>query len=670
MSTEAPAGSLIDAPWSSDPEDPAFGEPFVDVDEWRDAPVRHRYVHGGFRDGDTRFSMYLPEPGRYEGRFFQHVTPVPQSEHLAPLVQGEESPILFAVESGGCFLETNGGGPRAASPFSGLDPSIGAYRANAAAARLARQIAARVYGEHRAFGYLYGGSGGGFRTIGAAENTDGVWDGFVPYVIGSPMAMPNVFTVRMHAQRVLRDRLADIVDAYDVGGDPAELELTEEQRAAFDEVTAMGFPPRSWFGWKTMGMHGFSALYPGVMAADPSYATDFWTADGYLGADPEAEIHRDRVVHETTVVEVVQGEADRLRSAGGVDDAFRSLGEDAPIRGARLADAPDGWILGAELRVRSGAASGGVLRVSAVEDDLALFEDGQDADLLALLRPGDEVVLDNSSFLAMQTYHRHQVPPSGYPVWDRFRAEDGAPLLPQRPLLLGPRITAAASGTVPTGRIRGRMIVVASLLDREAFPWQADWYRQQVAEQLGDEAERRFRLWYMDNALHGDDRGTQEPDTRSVSYVGALQAALRQVAAWVERGVEPAPSTAYSVVDGQVAVAPDDPERGGVQPLVSVTVDGDVSTVTSVDTPVAVRIAATAVQGAIVQVATDLVGSGAFEDPFDVAPDREVVVERICRFSAPGTYFISAQATAQVDGDPEIPVARVHNLARARVTVV
>ena len=57
--------------------DPMFTEPFVDVDEWRDEPVRHRYVHGGFGGTDCRFSAYLPEEVRYQGRFFQPLSPVP-----------------------------------------------------------------------------------------------------------------------------------------------------------------------------------------------------------------------------------------------------------------------------------------------------------------------------------------------------------------------------------------------------------------------------------------------------------------------------------------------------------------------------------------------------------------------------------------------------------------
>ena len=118
-------------------DDPFFAAPFVDVDEWRDEPVRHRYVHGGFGGTETRFSIYLPPPDRYDGRFFQHITPVPDSENLAQVATGEEDKIGFSIASGGYFLETNGGGATA-TPGSDVDPTIGAYRANAAAAQYSR----------------------------------------------------------------------------------------------------------------------------------------------------------------------------------------------------------------------------------------------------------------------------------------------------------------------------------------------------------------------------------------------------------------------------------------------------------------------------------------------------------------------------------------------------
>jgi len=41
--------------------DPKLKEPYIDVDEWRDKPVRHRYVHGGFKGTTARFAFYFAE---------------------------------------------------------------------------------------------------------------------------------------------------------------------------------------------------------------------------------------------------------------------------------------------------------------------------------------------------------------------------------------------------------------------------------------------------------------------------------------------------------------------------------------------------------------------------------------------------------------------------------
>ena len=321
--------------------DPLFGRPYVDADEWREAPVRHRHVHGGFADTDTRFSVYFPPADRYEGRFFQHITPVPDSEHLAQEATGEQDRIGFAISSGGYFLETNGGGA-SGQPGSDVDPTIAAYRANAASAEYARVLAARMYGEHRPYGYAYGGSGGGYRTIGSAENTAGVWDGFVPYVIGSPMAIPNMFTVRMHAQRILRDRFDQIVDAVEPGGSGDMFEgLNEEEHAALSEVTRMGFPPRAWFGHRTMGMHAFPVLYRGLVAADPGYFEDFWAEPGYLGYEAPPSLRHDRVREDFNILATVapaegtaaQGGAGGHpgQARGGVDTAWRGSPDPLPV---------------------------------------------------------------------------------------------------------------------------------------------------------------------------------------------------------------------------------------------------------------------------------------------------------------------------------------------------
>lgn len=669
-SSPVPERPLTDHIWQADAIDTVFSAPYVDIDEWRDAPVRHRYVHGGFQDNDTRFSLYLPPAEQFGGRFFQHVTPVPQSENLAQADLSDINPVPFTIASGGYYVETNGGGQSAGDPTSGVDPSIGAYRANAAVARLSRDIAGRVFGPQRVYGYLYGGSGGGYRTIGASENTHDVWDGFVPYVIGSPMAIPNVFSVRMHAQRVLRDKFPAIVDAYDVGGDPTSLDLTEHELDALTEVTRMGFPTRSWFGWETMGMHAFSAVYPGVIMADPSYVDDFWSAEGYLGADHSSSVHDDRIRLTTTITKVITDVSGQdTHVSGGVDESYKSAAaRRSTVTGVRLSHAPTGWAQGAELSIRSGSAAGATFRLSAVDGDHAVFEPGQDVGAIAV---GDEVLIDNSSFLAAQTYHRHQVPPEGYPVWDQFRTDDGQALFPQRSMLLGPMFASHASGTVPTGAISGKMIVVASLLDREAFPWQADWYRGQVAAFLGGSVDDSFRLWYTDNALHSDEGGVQEHETQSISYAGALETALRQLSDWVERGVEPAASTSYDVVDGQVLVSTTNPGRGGVQPVVTLTANGTAHATVRAGEPVEVRIVAhaTTPAGVIVEVATDYCGSGRLGTAVDGDAATSIDRAETCVFDTPGTYFIAARVTAQTRGAASEPHERVYNIARARVTV-
>jgi len=659
--------------------DPDFAEPYIDVDEWRSEPIPRRYVHGGFRGTDTRFSMHLPPAERYGGRFFQYIAPVPDSEHFSERGTGEEDKVSFAVESGAIFLETNGGGPAAANPFSGLDPSIGAYRANAASARFARVVAQEMYGDHRVYGYAFGGSGGGFRTIGGAENTVGVWDGFVPYVIGSPMAIPNCFTVRMHALRVLRDRFDDIVDAMDPGGSGNPYaELSEEEAAALREATRMGFPPRSWFAHRTMGMHALAVLYPGVQMMDPGYFEDFWTVPGYLGADGSPSLDRDRVQHETRVASLLgasglaaAGIANVTHpgtSTGAADDAWRGSGPDGATLAVQLETEPARNPHACELLVESGGAAGARLVVIEVIDDIAVLGPA-DPSVVSRLRPGDAVTVDNSGFLAMQTYHRHQVPGPEYPVWDQFRDEGGAPLFPQRPMLVGPMFAAGAAGTVQTGRFEGRMIVVECLLDREAYPWQADWYRARVREHLGNAADDHFRLWMVDNALHGDFEEQEHP-ARTVSYLGVLHQALRDVAAWVEEGVEPPETSVYEVVDGQI-VLPDSAEgRRGVQPVVALTVDGGPRADARPGEAVTLQVRAqTPGAGRIVSVEWDLHGTGDFTSSPSVPEGATAFDEIVCSFDAPGTYFPAVRVTAHRDGDSSSPFARIRNLDRVRVSV-
>lgn len=63
-----------------------------------------------------------------------------------------------------------------------------------------------------------------------------------------------------------------------------------------------------------------------------------------------------------------------------------------------------------------------------------------------------------------------------------------------------------------TGKVNRKVILVASLWDREALPWEADWYRRRV-EQFGGK-HGRVRLYYADHALHGDQADSLEDPSR------------------------------------------------------------------------------------------------------------------------------------------------------------
>ena len=675
-------------PPASDAADVMFAQPYIDKDEWRDAPVRHRYVHGGFTGTDTRFSYYLPEKAAYQGRFFQYITPVPDSENLSQNGQtGEEDKIAFAVASGAIFVETNGGGSNnTGGPAFRSDPTIGAWRANAAAARYVKQVAGQMYGPHRTWGYAFGGSGGAFRTIGSIENTRGVWDGVVPYVVGSPMAAPNVFAVRMHAMRVLWDKFPQIVDAVDPGGsgDPYA-GLTAEQADALREVTRMGFPTPSWFGYKTMGVHGFTALYPGMVMADPSYFTDFWNKPGYLGANPPESLRKARLQFPSQVKAVLDADAAAAAgiatgriagtARGTADLAWQAVGGTGSSRPVAIrleGTPPEVGFMGGDLVIRSGAAAGKRIALRAISGDTVLIGVA-DLKALAQLKPGDAVEVDNSNFLAAQTYHRHQVPEGkDYPVWDQFRGPDGKPLYPQRAIQLGPLFAKGASGALQSGRFEGKMIVLSSLWDREAFPWQADWYARKVRENLGPKTDANFRLWYSDHALHGDATRQEDP-TRTVSYLGVLQQALRDVAAWAEHGVAPPATTSYRVVDGQVLVPPTAQSRKGIQPVVTLKANGGERAEVRVGEPV--RLAGTIEvppgAGYVVAAQWDFDGKGEFPLSARLGKGKRarVSVATSTSFDQPGTYFAALRGVSQRQGDAATPFARIQNLGRVRIVV-
>jgi hypothetical protein len=662
--------------------DPVFTDPFVDVDEWRDEPVRHRYVHGGFHDTDCRFSMYLPEAVRYQGRFFHPVSPVPGSEHGA--TEGAFTGYLeFAVASGGFLVESNLGRFRRA--LRGEDSTIAGYRASAAVATYARVVAAEMYGEHRAYGYTFGGSGGARRVLAAVEMAPDVWDGAVPYIHGTMQSLPSMYSAQAHAFRILRDKFTQITDALEPGGgtDPYA-GLNEEERAALGEVTRMGFPLGAWFDAERVRLQYttvWAGLFDHFMAWDPGYFDDFWTVPGYLGASPTQSLLDAKVQHTTRIARpVLPPEAHDLGLP--IPMALRGLHiDDVPVAYV-LEETPTADLTGAMLRFTTGGAADHHVWISGRRGDHLSTGIGQEElEHLRRVAVGDEVLVDNTPYLAWQTYHRHQVPPADeYSEWDQFRA-GGRPVFPQRPQVLGERFERNNGAGQKHGRFGGKMIVVQSLFDEIAYPGQADWYRRKVASALGDRIDDRYRVWFTDHAMHQDPAVMPRVDitparsTHIVNYRGVLEQALRDVAAWVERGVAPPPSTNYEVCDGQVFLPSTAAERRGIQPVVHLTANGGVRADVAVGEPVlfSALVEVPPGGGTVVAAEWDFEGNGDFPEVEPLTNEdvsyTSLTLTREHRFASPGTYFPALRATSQRLGQSDSPFGRVMNLGRVRVVV-
>ena len=157
------------------------------------------------------------------------------------------------------------------------------------------------------------------------------------------------------------------------------------------------------------------------------------------------------------------------QARGTADAAWKAIGGaegGMPVAFQLENTLPDGNYLGGDLIIKSGDASGKKIFIPNVSGD-KIIAGTADAKVLAQIKVGDEVVLDNSDFLAAQTYHRHQVPKSAveYPEWNQFRDSTGKPIYPQRPMSLGPLFTQSASGVLPKGKFKGKIILLGSLWD-------------------------------------------------------------------------------------------------------------------------------------------------------------------------------------------------------------
>jgi hypothetical protein len=652
-----------------DDNDPYFGAPYIDVDEWRDKPRRHRYIHGGFEKTETLFAFYFPTDEEYQGRIIHMLQGgTGGSEHTAyQSVLGETCMIDFAAQCGAFYVESNQGHVDITGEYMKMDPTVTSWRASAQTLRFARKKAAEIYGAEPHHAYLLGGSGGGLRAAVCMENTDGVWDGGVPYIAG-PCAL-NGPSVVINAARALGPKVHDVIDAMAPGGsgDPFA-GLDADQREALALFYRAGLPKGAEFALKgsamdvTIGM----AILASTLFYDPTLVEDFWSVPGYVGAD--GGLAKSLVDVRARVRKILT-----RRDLGDNQDVAITQGfwgqssDDSPI--GLLLDGPVDLtrIPGSRVTILSGAEEGQKRVCIATAGDALLVGLHIGEKPLEKIAVGDELQIDNRAFLTFCFAHRHQVD-KPLPSTAALCAL-GRPIYPQRPTNQATTLV----GVSQTGRFSGKMIFVNNMFDTNELASNAADYIPLVKQQFGPEIDDRFRLWLNDNTTHIGPTDAAS-STYLVPFMGSVQQAVRDVIAWVEDGVAPPASTKFDyTADQGMRLAPFADERFGIQPVVHATVEGAESVEAAVGEALFFAVEAEVPPGAgsIIAAEWDFDGQGRW-------PVKHGNIEGNCsrislnvthRFDKPGTYFPSARVTSHREGDMNAIHRRQVNLARVRVVV-
>jgi hypothetical protein len=679
--------------------DPFFGVPYVDVDEWRDAPLRYRHVHGGFADCDTRFTMYFPEAHVWQGRLIMPLEGAHAGHEdafggpMGSIIGGLE----LVVRLGGYMVESNMGHiGDAVDPKAGDDPTLYGWRAAAEVARLSKHIAAQVYGRPPHHSYVWGGSGGGRRSPLCLENAPDVFDGALPFMGGGNVVpfpatervrsgQPIAFASMFNVARLLRhgDTPERLVDAMRPGGSGNPFEgLDSHQREELVYLYEQGFPVGDeHMIFAPMGQIWlWTSIADDLVEQDPSYFEKFWTEPGYIGHDLPSAVEPDLIDEVATVSRVITVN-DLLTDEQFADPEFTMARMMAMIMGGttpdkafavEIAGLPDGYRLGACVEITSGRAKGRRLYTMATVGDVFMCDGRGEANLERFdgVEVGDEVHVDNRNFLAFCYYHRHHLMDD--PQFDGLKL-NGIPIYPQHPV----PFMSPLMGVPYTGHYEGKLLWIHHTHDSSLWPSQGVVYERAVRQAQGESAMAdKFRLQWTENAEHVPPEMLPSSPSRAtntwlVDYTPIIEQGLVDLIRWVEEGVAP-PNTTYEYVKGQVRLPPTAAERGGVQPVVTLMVNGGVRADVGVGEPVELQVRAEAppAGGTIISVEWDFDNTGTF--PVQEALDGSATAVTITRshtYDAPGTYFPAVRVCSNREGDVNARYRRLPNVASVRVVV-
>ena len=540
--------------------------------------------------------------------------------------------------------------------------SVASHRHEAAATKVAKAMANKLYGNTaKIYSYIWGCSGGGIVAMAAAENVTGVWDGVQVQCTGpTGVATYHSFLWQAHYTMAVPKEKADSVAEAALPGGTGDVYagLNEEEKSVLNEFISAGYP------LPVIGNH-FKSLVPlvdpvDIRLADPAYEADFWTKPGYAGVNPPNYLKAAEVDAWATITGITRDEA-------GVPTAIQFDPATVPALGTMGDNYLEYWVYADDGKTRlidpnraEGAPTDNKRRFSLMgrldtaTGRLALTGTEKDIFggsspitnspvLLDALKVGSKVRVNNRFILAMYFYPRYSNIPNAR-SYDQYRNADGSPKYPQRKDLsvLTYANYRTMGGRIETGAIKTKTMIIEGRSDNLSWPLFNASYAERIQRTLGPEkANAMMRFYLHDNGRHATGGGAP----------GIFQQSMQDLMAWAEKGVAPPPSTTYTIKNGQVVPPASAADRRGLQPVMSLTANGSTRAEVGVSQPVKLvaNIEMPPKTGQIVQYNWTIADTA---DPATVVekPRTQVNVDRSITFDKPGTYVVRLTVDGQRDG--------------------
>ena len=539
--------------------------------------------------------------------------------------------------------------------------AVASHRHEAAATKVAKAYANRLYGNTaKIYSYFWGCSGGGIVSMAAAENVTGVWDGVQPQCMGpTGVATFHSFHWQAHYTMAISQAKRDAIAAAAVPGGTGDIYagLNDEEKSVLNEFISAGYP------LPVIGNH-FKSFIPlvdpiDIRMADPTYEDDFWSKPGYAGANPPKYLQAAKVDGWATIAGIT-------RDAAGVPTAIQFDPATFPALGTTGDNYLEYYVYAADGKTRLidpvrvvGEPSDNRRRYSLMgkldtpTSTLALTGTNKNVFgnvspitnspiLLNALKVGGKVRVNNRFILAMYFYPRYSNIPGGR-SYDQYRNADGSPKYPQRKdisVLAGPNYRTMG-GRIETGDIKTKVMIIEGMGDNLSWPLFNASYAEQIQRTLGPKADGMMRFYLHDNGRHAVGGG--EP--------GIFQQSIQDLMAWAEKGIAPPPSTSYTIRNGQVIPATQAADRHGLQPVMNLTANGVARALVGVNQPVslAAKLEMPPATGQIVKYNWTIAGVNEAATLVN-KPQPLVNVSRTINFDKPGTYVVRLTVNGQRDG--------------------